>query len=183
MTEWLAFSRPWLLLTLLAVPPYLLLRIRHLRRDRVPLPSLQLSGAPRRGTIARRLLLAAEALVLTLALFGLAGPYSRTELELIEDEGIDVALVLDVSLSMLAEDFPPNRLEALRQIAREFIQRSGNNRVGLVIFAKDTYVQAPLTTDHNILPAAARRGHRRHPRPESKRWHGHRRRAAGECRP
>mgnify|MGYP000721228641 CR=1 FL=1 len=73
------------------------------------------------------------------------------ELDLIEDEGIDVVLVLDVSLSMMAEDFPPNRLEALRRIASDFIRRSGGHRIGLVIFAKDSYVQTPLTTDHRSL--------------------------------
>lgn len=52
---------------------------------------------------------------------------------------------------MLAEDFEPNRLESLREIAGEFITRSGGNRVGLVVFAKDTFVQVPLTTDHSVL--------------------------------
>ena len=148
MSDWLSFARPWALVSLVLVPVYLALRLRHVRRDRMPYPPLQLSSKPRRGA---GLLMLCEALILTLGLVGLAGPYLRTELELIEDEGIDVALVLDVSLSMLAEDFPPNRMEALRDIARRFIQRSGSNRVGLVIFAKDAYVQAPLTTDHGVL--------------------------------
>ena len=62
-----------------------------------------------------------------------------------------MALVLDVSLSMLAEDFPPNRLEALRKITRDFISRSGSHRLALILFARDAYVQVPLTTDHRVL--------------------------------
>ncbi len=151
MIEGLALSRPWVLWALLAAPLYAYLRLRFARRDAVPYPPLQYSAAPRRGALAARLFVPLEVVVLVLTVAGLAGPYQRTELELIEDEGIDVALVLDVSLSMLAEDFPPNRLDALRKIAREFIQRSGNNRVGMVIFAKDAYVQTPLTTDHGVL--------------------------------
>ena len=68
-----------------------------------------------------------------------------------EDECIDIVLVLDVSLSMLAEDFPPNRLAVLQEIARDFLARSGGHRVGLVIFAGDTYVQSPPTNDRVAL--------------------------------
>jgi len=89
--------------------------------------------------------------VLALTLAALAGPHRSTELELMDGEGVDVLLVLDVSLSMLAEDFPPNRLEALRRIARDFIARSGPNRIGILVFAKDVFVQTPLTSDHRIL--------------------------------
>ena len=151
MIEGLELGRPWVLWGLLALPVYAWARYRFARRDAVPYSPLQYGRSGRRGRLAALLLIPLEMVVLALAVAGLAGPYLRTELELIEDEGIDVALVLDVSLSMLAEDFEPNRLEALRKIAREFIQRSGSTRIGLVIFAKDTYVQSPLTTDHGVL--------------------------------
>ncbi len=151
MIEGLELGRPWLLWGLLLVPLYVYLRLRFLRGDVVPYSPLQFGPQSRRGRLAARLLLPVEIAVLAVTLLGLAAPYRRTELELIEDEGIDVALVLDVSLSMLAEDFEPNRLEALRKIARDFIQRSGSTRIGVVIFAKDVYVQTPLTTDHGVL--------------------------------
>lgn len=151
MTELLELSRVSVLWALALLPVYALVRLRYLRADLIPYAPLQHGRHKPHARLARRLLLPLELLLLTLVIVGIAGPYRRTELELIEDEGIDVALVLDVSLSMLAEDFPPNRLEALRGIAREFIQRSGSSRVGVVIFAKDTYVQTPLTTDHGVL--------------------------------
>jgi Ca-activated chloride channel family protein len=151
LTEWLDFSRPWVLWALALLPLYAIARLRFQRGDRVPYAPLQHGRHGSRGRLARHLLVPVELLLLALVVIGMAGPYRRTELELIEDEGIDVALVLDVSLSMLAEDFPPNRLEALRGIAREFIQRSGSSRIGVVIFAKDAFVQTPLTTDHGVL--------------------------------
>ena len=150
MTDF-GWSRPLVLLVLILLPLYGLARRRVLRRGAVPYAPLQYRrvGGWRRG--AGRLLIPVELLLLALVILGLAGPYTTTDLSLMEDEGIDVVLVLDVSLSMLAEDFPPNRLAALQQIARDFIGRSGSTRVALVIFAKDTFVQSPLTTDHVAL--------------------------------
>jgi len=143
-------ARPWLLLVgLAALAPYARLRLRRERRWRVPYAPLQY--ASRRRSRAALGLVACETALLALLLAGAAGPYRESRLELVEDEGIDVALVLDVSLSMLAEDFEPNRLEALRRIARDFIHRSGGNRTAIVEFALDPFVQSPLTVDHAVL--------------------------------
>lgn len=150
MSETLQLSQPSVLWALLAVPLFLWWRTRLLRRDAVPHAPLQLRPvAKRRLAPAARMV--AEALVLALAITALAGPHRSTQLELMDGEGVDVLLVLDMSLSMLAEDFPPNRLEALRRIARDFITRSGPNRLGILVFAKDVFVQTPLTADHRIL--------------------------------
>lgn len=145
-------AHPSALWTLLALLPIGWLRLRQKRRQRVihaPLQYASLENVPgpsRRRRLAR-LSLPLELLVLAVALVALAGPYREQRLELFEDEGIDVMLVLDISLSMLAEDFPPNRLDALRRIARDFVARSGGHRLGIVVFAGDAYVQSPLTTD------------------------------------
>ena len=66
-------------------------------------------------------------------------------------EGIDIMIAMDVSSSMLAEDFQPNRLEAAKELAIEFIKRRKNDRVGLVIYSGESFTQCPLTTDHDIL--------------------------------
>jgi Ca-activated chloride channel family protein len=150
------FARPWVLPALLGIPVYWILRGRLLRHEAVPFAPLQYrAGWSRwRDRLRRPLALQRaplEGLLLAALLVGLAGPYTEDSVELLDDEGIDVTLVLDVSLSMLAEDFPPDRLTALRRIARDFIARSGSNRIGVVIFAKDAFVQAPLTTDHTAL--------------------------------
>lgn len=151
MSEAFHFARPWLLAAMALLPLYGLWRWRRERRRSLPFAPLQYRSAPGRRRWLAGLILPLELLLLAAAVAGLAGPYRTTRLELVEDEGVDVLLVLDISLSMLAEDFPPNRLEALRAIARDFIARSGGNRLGLVVFAKDAFVQTPLTTDHAVM--------------------------------
>lgn len=170
MSESLELARPIVLLAWLLLPVYALLRRRWMERSAVSYPPLQdfqgaKGGRPRPwgavsagqrsrrlwALVAYRLVVPLEVLLLTVGLLGLAGPHRRTTLELVEDEGVDVALVLDASLSMLAEDFPPNRLEATRRLARDVIARSGGNRLSIVLFALDPYVQSPLTTDHRVL--------------------------------
>jgi Ca-activated chloride channel family protein len=66
-------------------------------------------------------------------------------------EGIDIILALDVSTSMLAEDLKPNRLEAAKDVAAEFIMSRPNDNIGLVVFAAESFTQSPLTTDHTAL--------------------------------
>jgi Ca-activated chloride channel family protein len=157
MAETFALARPWVLALLALVPLWILWRLRQRRRSAVPFAPLQYAapgGGPNRALLLRLAAAAApgvEALFLAALIMGLAAPYRETRLELIEDEGIDVLLVLDVSLSMLAEDIPPNRLEALNRVAGDFIARAGGHRIGILVFAGDVYVQTPLTTDHRSL--------------------------------
>jgi len=147
----LSFAHPWALLGLLLLPLAGWLRHRILARSATPYAPLQHRPARRWRRLAGRLHLPLELLLLALLVVALAGPRRLDRVELIEDEGIDVVLVLDVSLSMLATDFPPDRLQALRRIARDFVHRAGGHRLGLVVFAGDTYVQTPLTTHRPTL--------------------------------
>ncbi len=66
-------------------------------------------------------------------------------------EGVDIMLAMDVSSSMLAEDFVPNRLEAAKNVASDFIRSRPNDRMGIVVFSGESFTQCPLTIDHNIL--------------------------------
>lgn len=153
-TPWgsLDFLRPVFLAGLALLPLYLILRWQLLNRAQTPYSPLQTRSVGR-WAWAPKAQLVLEGLLVVLLVIGLAGPRRLHELELFTDEGIDVVLVLDVSLSMLAEDFPPNRLGALREIARDFVHRSGNNRLGVLIFAGDTYVQTPLTQHRGTVLA------------------------------
>jgi Ca-activated chloride channel family protein len=81
----------------------------------------------------------------------LARPQTRNDEELKSGEGIDIVLCLDVSGSMLAQDFTPNRLEASKQVAAEFVDARATDRIGLVIFAGESFTACPLTTDKNML--------------------------------
>ncbi len=151
MTGGLQLARPELLALLLLLPLWAWFRLRQRRRRTVPFPPLQYGRRSAGWRPARQLAPQLELLLLAAVIAGLAAPYTESRLQLIEDEGVDVMLVLDVSLSMLAEDLPPNRLAALRRIAGDFVARAGGNRIGVVVFAKDSYVQTPLTTDHRSL--------------------------------
>lgn len=66
-------------------------------------------------------------------------------------QGIDIIMAIDVSASMLARDLRPNRLDALREVASQFIQNRPNDRIGLVVYAGESYTKTPLTIDKNIL--------------------------------
>ena len=88
---------------------------------------------------------------LTLGILALARPQVRDVIRERSAEGIDIMLVLDTSTSMRAQDFEPNRFEAARDVAAEFIQGRFSDRVGLIVFAAKAYTQAPLTLDYNFL--------------------------------
>ncbi|MBM4167378.1 MAG: VWA domain-containing protein [Ignavibacteria bacterium] len=89
--------------------------------------------------------------VLALVIIALARPQSSMSGERLHTEGIDIVLVLDISGSMLAEDFRPNRIEAAKNVASEFISARENDRIGLVIFSGESFTQCPLTLDHGVL--------------------------------
>jgi Ca-activated chloride channel family protein len=81
----------------------------------------------------------------------MARPQSTSSWENVATEGIDIVLALDISGSMLAEDFKPNRLEASKDVAMEFIAGRPDDRMGLVVFSAESFTQCPLTTDHAVL--------------------------------
>jgi Ca-activated chloride channel homolog len=81
----------------------------------------------------------------------LARPQYVQKEDIIEGEGVDIVLSLDISTSMLAQDFDPNRLEAAKQVAQNFVDKRPYDRIGLVIFSGEAFTQCPLTTDHALL--------------------------------
>lgn len=94
------------------------------------------------------------ALAITGIIFGIAQPYRLSEEEEFQkkySEGIDIVLAVDISVSMLARDFKPNRLEAAKNVAAEFIANRPNDRIGLVVYEGEAFTQCPSTTDHRIL--------------------------------
>ncbi|MDQ3142510.1 MAG: VWA domain-containing protein [Bacteroidota bacterium] len=90
-------------------------------------------------------------LVITLLILALARPQRILKEEKIYAEGINIFLVMDLSSSMLSQDFEPNRLEVSKLVAADFIQKRSYDRIGLVAFAGEGFTQCPLTTDHIIL--------------------------------
>ena len=81
----------------------------------------------------------------------IARPRSSSQSERVDTEGIDIMLAMDVSTSMLARDFEPDRINAAKDIAMEFIAQRPSDRMGIVVFAGESYTQCPLTTDRATL--------------------------------
>ena len=93
-------------------------------------------------------------LALSCIIVALARPQTKYSLQQAEGEGIDIVLCIDVSGSMTAQDFQPNRLEAAKSVAADFVNRRGSDRIGVVIFAGESFTQCPITTDHTVLLTA-----------------------------
>ena len=92
-----------------------------------------------------------ELLAIILLVTALARPQSSNSWQTYTSEGIDIALALDVSTSMLARDFTPDRLEAAKEVATKFILERPQDKIGLVVFAGESFTQCPLTTDQAVL--------------------------------
>ena len=99
----------------------------------------------------RPLLLVLRLLAIVFLIIALARPRSSSVTEDVNSEGIDIVLCLDISGSMLAQDFSPNRLEAAKSVAENFVEGRFTDRIGLVVFAGESFTQCPITTDHAVL--------------------------------
>lgn len=92
-----------------------------------------------------------KVIAIVMVIIVLARPQTTNNWQNTEVEGIDIMMAVDVSTSMLAEDLKPNRLEAAKQVAAEFINGRPNDNIGLTIFAGEAFTQCPLTVDHAVL--------------------------------
>ena len=146
---------PYYLLLLLALPLlaywYVARRARKgstIRFSDVRALELSDRGRARRF---RHALFGLRLLALAALIVAFARPQTGVTGETVRTEGIDILLTLDLSSSMRAEDLEPNRIEAAKQVAANFVAGRGNDRVGLVAFAAEAFTQAPLTVDHNVI--------------------------------
>lgn len=144
-----AYPEAALLLPLLAVALWWKWR-RGKSRSAVLLSTLpSLPASPR--VRWRPLLNWLRTLALLSLIVALARPQQRFVRQIIESEGIDIVLALDVSGSMLAEDLKPNRIDAAREVAMDFVDARPADRIGLVIFSGESFTQVPVTPDHAML--------------------------------
>jgi Ca-activated chloride channel homolog len=149
------FKNPDLLYLLLVLIPAVLW---YILRNRKNSASIQVPGMAAFGKslntarhYLRHLPFLLEMAALILFIIVLARPQSTANWENVTTEGIDIVVGLDISTSMLAMDFTPNRLEAAKKVAMEFISGRQNDRMGLVVFAGEAFTQCPLTTDRAVL--------------------------------
>lgn len=150
----ISFANPAVLLLLLLLPALGIWYYYRRRRRYATLRMPTLRGIEGIQSIRGRLrallpilrVLAAAALIIALA-----RPQQILEEEEVKAEGIDIALVMDLSSSMLAEDFQPNRLEVSKRVAADFVDKREFDRIGLVVFSGEAFTQCPLTIDHDIV--------------------------------
>ncbi|MES2893664.1 MAG: VWA domain-containing protein [Bacteroidota bacterium] len=87
-------------------------------------------------------------------IIAIAQPQTKNEEQRAEGEGLDIVLCIDVSGSMTAQDFTPNRMEAAKKVAADFVERRLTDRIGIVIFSGESFTQCPITTDKAVLQSA-----------------------------
>ncbi len=149
------FKNPAFFLLLVALIPYM---VWYVLRFKKSLPSVKVPETIKYRYVAkswRLYLLHApfflRTLLIILVVCILARPQSKHDWSDTDVEGVDIMLAVDVSTSMLAQDFKPNRFMALKEIAQTFIEKRHNDNIGLTVFAGDAYTQCPPTTDHSVL--------------------------------
>ncbi|MEI7596782.1 MAG: VWA domain-containing protein [Bacteroidota bacterium] len=155
MLQGLTFQNIFFLWGLLIIP---LLIVLYIKKYSLQKPSITLSNTSifiydkKSGRVKyMHIPFILRLIVITLLIVALARPQKTSSKQDINIEGIDIIMSLDISGSMLAEDFKPNRLEAAKDVASEFIKNRPNDRVGLVVFSGETFTQCPLTSDHSVL--------------------------------
>ena len=150
------FEYPNILYFELALIPLIALYLYREIRGKEP-QMLVSTSAPfnGKGGVLKKILLhipfVLRVLAIVVIIVALARPRSSSDFSKVDTEGIDIILALDVSTSMLAMDFKPNRIAAAKDIAIQFIAERPSDRIGIVVFAGESYTQSPLTTDRVTL--------------------------------
>ena len=144
------------LFILLPVFIYLYLKSAGNRTPAIRISTIGMKGLGSFKSSSRHLPFFLRMLALTCIIIALARPQTRNYDQHAEGEGIDIVLCIDVSGSMTARDFHPNRLEAAKSVAMDFVQSRPTDRIGLVIFSGESFTLCPITTDHDILLSAIR---------------------------
>ena len=149
------FADPLYLILLLIVPGLVIwYRIRGRNREGTLIISSERflsSSVKRKGNAKHNLAIGLYLVVITTIIFALARPRLVGNLEVTNINVIDILLVLDISSSMLADDFLPNRLDAVKKAAIEFVKKRRDDRIGIIVFAGESFIQCPLTVDKEVL--------------------------------
>ncbi len=149
------FAYPWVLFFLILVPAML---VWYWYAGRKKQPSITYSSLKIFSTVPaswkerfKHVPAVLRALAVGLLIVALARPQSYSSGQNVSTEGIDIVMALDISGSMISEDLKPNRVEAAKKVIDNFIDDRPNDRIGLVVFAREAFTQCPLTIDHSVL--------------------------------
>ena len=151
----LSFGNPYYLLLLIIIPIIYFCNKKFAENNE---GTIQISSAKlfskkikRKGLIRKNILLIFQYLTLLLIIIALSKPRIIDSLKETKMDVIDIVLVMDISSSMLATDFLPNRLEAVKKTAKNFIEERVSDRIGVSVFAGESFIQCPLTVDKDVL--------------------------------
>ena len=151
----LSFGNPYYLFLLIIIPIIYICNKKFAENNE---GTVQISSAKlfskkikRKGLIRKNILLIFQYLTLLLIIIALSKPRIIDSLKETKMDVIDIVLVMDISSSMLATDFLPNRLEAVKKTAKNFIEERISDRIGVLVFAGESFIQCPLTIDKNVL--------------------------------
>jgi Ca-activated chloride channel homolog len=151
----LTFAHPWFFLLLLILP---IIIVWYIFKGKNNKPDLRVSNTSflksgKNSTVVKliHLPLILRCLAIALLVIAIARPQTKLAWQDMSSQGIDIVMAMDLSPSMLARDFKPNRLESAKEVAMEFIDGRPNDRIGLVVFSGEAFTQCPLTIDHSIL--------------------------------
>jgi Ca-activated chloride channel family protein len=155
MFNHILFASPDYFYLLLLIPAIVVWYVFRFRRSQ---PSLRVSSTLPFAKASRgnktwlfHGLFVLRMLALILLIIALARPQSTSSHNDVNVQGIDIMMAMDISGSMLAQDFTPNRIEAAKEVGIEFIKGRPDDRIGLVVFSGESFTQCPLTTDHTVL--------------------------------
>lgn len=153
--KYISFAHPYFFGLLLLIPFIIWWQLRKKKTDKPAMRLTTLSGLanvkPSWKVRLRPVLFVLRLVAFAALIVALARPQSSNVTESIDSEGIDIVLSVDVSGSMLAEDLQPNRIEAAKKVAIDFVDQRPTDRIGLVVFAGESFTQCPITIDHNVL--------------------------------
>ncbi len=147
-------DHPWFLLLLGLIPLYYFWQKRKDPKEAIHITFPALESIQDQGGfyhLLEKMIKIARLLSLLALIIVLARPITALQEEVIEAEGIDIFLVMDLSSSMLAKDFDPDRLEVSKKVAADFVDKREHDRIGLTVFAGESFTQCPLTTDHRVV--------------------------------
>ena len=146
------FYSPWFLLLFLAFIPLFILDLKKKRRKGIKVPTTKNMQENKGILFVLSLLKISKYIILSALIIAMARPRTFTISQDNDDsKGIDIMLSVDVSLSMLAKDLEPDRLTALKGIAKKFVNQRPGDRIGLVTYSGEAFTKVPVTSDHSVV--------------------------------
>lgn len=152
----ITFGQPWFLLLLIVIPVLIWWYVtkNSRRQGSIIISDVSAKGLTSWKTGFRHLPFVLRLLAIVFIVAAIARPQTMFEEQNAEGEGVDIVLCIDVSGSMTAQDLTPNRLEAAKNVAIDFVNKRLTDRIAVVIFSGESFTQCPLTTDHAVLISA-----------------------------